>query len=42
MFFIFLKYSITFAEKCPEVYLSFRSYIRYKNNDASMEHTIRD
>jgi len=42
LLFFFLRHSITFAEKCPEVHLSFRSYIRYKNIDASMEHTIRD
>lgn len=38
---IFLRQSITFAEKCPEVYLSCRSYIRYKHTDASTGHTIR-
>lgn len=41
-FFFFPRYSLTFAEKCLEVCLSFRSCIRHKNIDASVQRSIRE
>lgn len=42
LLFFFPRYSFIFAEKCLEVYLSFRSCIRHKNIDASVEQSIRE